>query len=137
MLTLIDSSVLIASSNPREARHGVAVAALEQAAAGALAVPAAILAETMAFVMARYGVFHQRVLWDAIAASGIEVLAADEELIECAREVDRRYEDAGFGFTDCVLLASCERVRSARVLSFDRRLAAYKPSFAGSLELLP
>ena len=67
----------------------------------------------------------------------IEVAAADEALLGRAREIDVAYADAGFGFADCTLLASCEALRCARVLSFDRRLVMYRPSFATTLEVLP
>jgi hypothetical protein len=36
-----------------------------------------------------------------------------------------------------VLLACCEHLRCSRVLSFDRKLALYRPTFAEHLELLP
>lgn len=69
--------------------------------------------------------------------SGIAILGTDAGLVSSACAIDRAYADAGFGFADCVLLATCERERTARIMSFDRRLALYKPSFAGSLELIP
>lgn len=96
-----------------------------------------ILAETMSFVRARYGLRHQRRLWDALETSGIEILPADHDLVVAARAIDATYADAGFGFADCMLLATCEREQASRILSFDRRLAAYRPGFAPALEVLP
>lgn len=137
VLTLVDTSVLVAASVSRETMHAQAAQAIRDAGSGTLGIPVSILAETMSFVRARYGSHHQRTLWDAIAGSGMEVLPADCDLVVAARRIDSGYSDAEFGFADCMLLATCERERAARVLSFDRRLAAYRPSFAPALEVLP
>ncbi|MBA4370334.1 MAG: hypothetical protein C0418_02005 [Coriobacteriaceae bacterium] len=134
---LIDSSLLIAAMNARETHHGRAAAALESSATSGVLVPVTILAETMGLVGRRYGLHHQRRIWDAALGSALTILSADAALIEQARAIDRAYEDVGFGFADCMLLATCERERIARVLSFDRQLAAYRPSFAAALEVLP
>lgn len=134
---LIDTSVLIAAARPRERLHTSAAAALRSAEGESLAVPVSILAETMSLLRARSGVDQQRRFWDGYMASGIELIAVDVELLDAARDIDRRYEDVGFGFADCTLLAACERLRCARLLSFDRRLAVYRPSFAPALQLLP
>lgn len=111
--------------------------ALKDAEGASLGVPVSILAEAMSLLGARAGVEQQRRFWDGFTASGIEIISVDADLLEAARDIDRRYEDAGFGFADCTLLAACERLRCSSVLSFDRRLAAYRPSFASALELLP
>jgi len=135
--TLVDSSVLIAAARAGETHHARAVAGLETRAAGGLGVPVTILAETMSFIGARLGVDQQRRFWDGFMVSGIEIVAVDADLLGTAREIDRRYADAGFGFADCTLLAACERERVSCVLSFDARLAAFRPSFAPALELQP
>ena len=136
MRVLIDSSVLIAAARSSETHHARAAAVLE-ASAGELGVPVTILAETMSFLGARLGVEQQRLFWDAFMASGIEVVAIDSESLEIARAIDARYADAGFGFADCTLLAACEQHRIAKVLTFDVRLAAFRPSFAAALEIQP
>ncbi len=137
MRSLVDSSVLIAAARPRESLHATAADALQSHAAGGIGVPATILGETMSFLGARVGINAQRSFWDAFMRSGIEIVQADAELLEIAREIDRRYADAGFGFADCTLLAACERERCACILSFDSRLASYRPTFAAAIELLP
>jgi len=136
MRALVDSSVFIAAARATETHHARARAALDEHGADGLATPVTILAETMSFIGARLGVDQQRRFWDAFMESGIEIIDADAELLRMARDIDRRYEDLAFGFADCTLLAACERGRVARVLSFDTRLAAYRPTFAPALELL-
>jgi len=136
-LILVDTSVLIAAARPRERSHVSAAAALKDAEVASLGVPVSILAEAMSLLGARAGIVQQRRFWDGFMASGIQLVSIDADLLEAARDIDRRYEDAGYGFADCTLLAACERLRCSRVLSFDRRLAAYRPSFAPALEVLP
>jgi predicted nucleic acid-binding protein len=134
---LTDSSFLIAAARPREQYHARAVTALGDLEGADLAMPVTLLAESLGFVLSRWGVGVQRQVWDMFRASGIEVVPVGPETIERARAIDERYADAGFGFAGCTLLACCEELRTARILSFDRRLAAYKPSFAPSLEVMP
>lgn len=137
MPMLIDTSALVAAANPREARHRDAVSALEAHSADGLVLPASVLAEALCFVNARYGIANQRRLWDALRESSIEVVPLDSALVRSARLIDERYVDIGFGFVDCTLLACCEARRIARILTFDRRLGAYRPTLAPSVELLP
>lgn len=135
--TLIDTSVLIAAANSREMRHVEAARALRALEGERAIIPVTILTETLCFVRTRYGLDHHRRLWASLQSSGIEVLPADVDLVQEAWRIDERYADVGYGFADCTLLASCEALRTARILSFDRRLAAYRPSFAPALEVLP
>lgn len=137
MPTLIDTSALVAAMNVSESHHVRTAEALKRLAPGGLMVPATILAETMSFARARFGLDVQRRLWDGLAVAGIEIVPADAALIARAREIDAAYADAGFGFADCTLLATCEVTRIARVLTLDQRLAAYRPSFSAGLEILP
>jgi predicted nucleic acid-binding protein len=136
MRALIDSSVLIAAARASETNHARARAALETHARQGLATPVTILAETMSFIGARLGVVEQRRFWDGFMSSGIEIVAVDVQLLEAAREIDRRYADVAWGFADCTLLAACECERSPHLLTFDTRLSAFRPSFAPAL-LLP
>jgi predicted nucleic acid-binding protein len=135
--TLIDSSVLYASTTTSETRHEEAAAAVRAASNDRLLLPVTILAETMSLVGSRRGLHHQRRLLDGVLASGIEIVPAESTLVIRAREIDCEYEDAGLGFADCMLLATCEHERIERILTFDCMLAVFRPSFAASLQLLP
>lgn len=137
MMALLDTSVLAAVASGRDTLHAQAVRALSDDAGSRLIAPVTVLTETMCLIRARYGVDAQRSFWDGFFAAGIEVVPLDDALLTAAREIEHRYEDAGYGFVDATLLATCEALRCARVLSFDRRLAAYRPSFATALEVLP
>jgi len=135
--TLIDTSALVAAMSVSETHHVRTAEALKRLAPDGLLIPVNILAETMSFARARFGLDVQRVLWDGLAVAGIEIVPADAALIARARVIDVAYADAGFGFADCMLLATCEVRRIARVLTLDQRLAAYRPSFSAGLDILP
>ena len=136
MRALVDTSVLYAAARPSESAHKSASRTLARHD-GELLVPETVLSELMNLVRFRGGVHAQRAYWDGFMKSGIQVLAADAELLEVARRIDRSYEDAGFGFVDCVLLASCEREQCSRLLTLDRTLSLYRPTFTQVLEILP
>lgn len=136
MRALVDTSVLYAAARPGEDAHESAVEALTMHA-GQLGVPETVLSELMSLIRVRAGVHIQRAYWDAFMKSGIEVIAADAELLQVARQIDHRYQDAGLGFVDCVLLAACEREKCSRLLTLDRALSLYRPTFAKALEILP
>ena len=137
MPILTDSSFLIAAARQKERFHGEAVSSLAGLSGDHMAMPITLLSESMGLVLSRWGVHVQRQVWDMFRASGIEVVPVGFETLEIARQIEERYADTGFGFADCTLLAVCEELRIARVLSFDRRLAVYRPSFAPGLEVLP
>ncbi len=137
MPILTDTSVLLAAGIQRESQHEVAAEALRAHADDGLVVPLTILTELLCFARSRYGIDQQRRMWAGLSATGITVIPVDLPMLSLAHDIDARYSDVGFGFADCILLATCEALRTARVLSLDRRLAAYRPSFAQSLEVLP
>ena len=136
MRALVDTSVLYAAARPSEHAHQSATQALARYS-GNLVVPETVLSELMSLVRVRAGVHAQRAFWDAFMKSGIQVISADSELLEAARRIDSTYEDAGFGFVDCVLLAMCEREQCSRLLTLDRTLSLYRPTSAKVLEIIP
>jgi len=134
---LTDTSFFFAVAHRGDDCHVAAVRALRNLGDADLVMPVTILAEMLGLVGSRLGVVRQRQIWMVFRSSGIEVVPVGSEVLDEARRIDERYTDVGYGFADCTLLASCEVLRTARVLSFDRRLAAYRPSFASSLEVMP
>lgn len=136
MRALVDTSVLYAAARPGEDAHECATQALAEHA-GTLLIPEVVLSELMSLVRVRAGVHAQRAYWDGFMKSGIQIVAAEAELLQAARRIDRMYEDAGFGFVDCVLLATCEREQCARLLTLDSRLSVYRPTFTQVLDILP
>lgn len=91
----------------------------------------------MAFLIARLGIEQQRRFWDAFMVSGIEVVAVDAAVLGEAREIDRAYADASFGFADCTLLAACETIKAGTLLTLDSRLGLYRPRYASGITIEP
>lgn len=137
MPILTDTSFFFAVAHQKDDCHVAAVRALRDLEDAELAMPVTILAEMLGLAGSRLGVARQRQIWGVFRSSGIEVVSVGPDVLEEARRIDERYADVGYGFADCTLLASCEALRTARVLSFNRRLAAYRPSFASALEVMP
>jgi predicted nucleic acid-binding protein len=134
---MVDSGALIGSAVPTDGYHARARATALSLAGQPHVSPVTIVAEAAGFIRLRYGLHHQRRFWDWVTEGSMDVLPVDLELIRQGRAIDEQYRDLGLGFADAILLACCERERCARIFTFDRRLAAFKPSFAPALELIP
>lgn len=137
MPVVLDSSVLIAAARSSETHHLAAAGALAAQESSGLVLPLTVLTETLAFHRRRWGVDIERAVWDRIAASNVTLFEIDSGVLRRARAIDNEYSDVGFGFVDATILACCEELRSTTVLSLDRRLSCYRPSFASALEVLP
>jgi predicted nucleic acid-binding protein len=136
-VTLADTSFLVALARQRETNHQAALEGLQRYGARDLSVPITVLSETMSLIGARWGRDAQRAYWRGVESSDIRILPVDPAAIAEAMRIDESYRDCGFGFVDATLLATCEALKDARILSFDRRLGAFRPSFAPALEVLP
>lgn len=136
-MILVDTSGWVGVMFPRDGNHLRAREAALALGGESHSTPVTTVAETAGLVRRRWGLSAERRFWDLFDAGQVDLLPVDAELMHEARTIDRRYSDLGLGFADSILLASCERERCARIFTFDRRLAAYKPSFAPSLELIP
>lgn len=137
MPTVLDSSVLIAAARSSETHHKAAVAAMAAHEPGGLVLPVTVLTETLAFHRRRWGADIERAAWDRITSSSITLFEIDARVLRRARAIDSEYADASLGFVDATILACCEEARIATVLSLDRRLSCYRPTFAPVLEVLP
>ena len=136
-VAILDTSVLIAAARAAETRHLDAARTLVEHSEGGLALPATVLTETLGLIRARWGADMQRTYWQRLSTMGFEIVPVGADLVENARRIDETYADAEFGFVDSTILACCEELRIARVLSLDRRLACFRPTFAPALEVLP
>lgn len=136
-MIMVDTGALVGVAVPQDGYHRNARAAAVALAGQSHVSPVTIVAEAAGFIRWRYGLHHERMFWDWAAEGSLDLLSVDMDLIRDARTIDRQYSDLGLGFADAILLAACERERCARIFTFDKRLAAFKPSFAPALELIP
>lgn len=136
-MIMVDSGPLVGASVPTDSHHARARTAALDMSSETQVTPITIVAEAASLIAKRYGLYEQRRFWDLVAEGELELLPVDLDLIRDARTIDQQYSDLGLGFADAILLACCERERCARIFTFDRRLAAYKPTFAPAVELIP
>lgn len=137
-MVVVDTSALVAALRPQDTNHAGAVHTLRTLAGERILLPWSALDETMMLIARRAGLDVQRRFWDAVLRGGYEIVPLDADVLRAARVIDETYHDSALGFFDSMLLATCERVRCARVFTFDRRhFPLYRPSFAAGLELLP
>jgi len=138
-MIIVDSGALIAAGHPGDANHARAVGVLRAATDSGerLLAPEPMLGELFGWFRRRDLSDRARRLWGLILRGAFEPTAMGADGVALAFDIDRRYADADLGFVDACLLATCERERCARLFTFDARLAAYKPTFARSLQILP
>ena len=137
MAVLVDTGILLALANKRDANHQATVTLLSSLRE-ALLVPTPVLTEA-AYLM-------NRVLGVEAEARLIASLGHGEMQIEevtradCLRAADllRVYNDANIGFVDAALVAIAERLKIQRLLTIDRRhFETIRPRHCAGFEILP
>jgi predicted nucleic acid-binding protein len=137
MAALVDTGILLALANKRDANHSAAVALLSSLAE-ALLVPTPVLTEAAYLTNRVLGVEAEARL---IASLGHgEMQLEDVTRADCLRAADllRTYAEANIGFVDAVLAAMAERLKIRRVLTVDRRhFEMIRPRHCAGFEILP
>lgn len=137
MAALVDTGVLLALANKRDANHAAAVNLLSSLRE-ALLVPSPVLAEVAYLTNRVLGVEAEVQLIVSLGQGELqleEVTRAD-----CLRAADllRTYADANIGFVDASLVAIAERLKIRRLLTVDRRhFEMIRPRHCASFEILP
>lgn len=73
-----------------------------------------------------------------ISAGRYELVSLDPDDVLRCFEIESRYADHDLGFVDASIVAACERLDVAAVVTFDRRdFASIRPKHRRALELLP
>ncbi len=137
MAALVDSGILLALANKRDAHHEEVVS-LWPSLREALLVPASVLTEA-AYLIGR--VISPAAEAELVASIGrgemrLEGLTAED----CLRAADllQKYASAHIGFVDASVVAVAERLRVRRVLTIDRRhFAIIRPRHCPAFEILP
>jgi predicted nucleic acid-binding protein len=137
MAALVDTGILLALANKRDANHQAAVALLSSLRE-ALLVPAPVLTEAAYLTSRVLGVEAEAVLVASLGRG--EMQLEDVTRADCLRAADllRTYADANIGFVDAALVAMAERLKIRRVLTVDRRhFDMIRPRHCDSFEILP
>ena len=137
MAALVDTGILLALANRRDANHQAAVALLTSLHE-ALLVTSPVLTEAAYLVNRVLGVEAETALVAGIGRGEMQLEELTRDDCLRAAELLRVYSEARIGFVDASLVAVAERLKMRRILTLDRRhFAMIRPRHCASFELLP
>jgi uncharacterized protein len=137
MAALVDTGILLALANRRDANHQAAVALLSSLRE-ALLVPSPVLTEAAYLANRVLGVEAEAALVASLGRGEMQMEEITREDCLRAAELLRTYAEARIGFVDASLVAVAERLKIRRVLTVDRRhFGIIRPRHCGSFEILP
>ena len=139
-MILVDTSALIAVTDPREAWHEAAAATWRRLreARERFLVTDLILAETIAWLRRRAG--HDVALraGERLMSSAVtELVFVDQALLQQAWLLFRRHRDQELSLTDCVSFALLRARKLHRVFAFDDDFRALGFELVGPVEAPP
>jgi len=137
MTAIVDTGFAYALAQPDDDEHIIArLFYLESLEALILPVPA--LTELSLLAHRDGGNFTAISMIQAIQHSRMIVTDLNSEDYDRAVEILVKYSDTRIDFVDTCVMALAERLKIARVLTFDRRdFGIYRPSHVKQFELLP
>jgi predicted nucleic acid-binding protein len=131
---LLDSGILFAYYNRRDAWHQVAVGLLD--AEEILLLPAPVIPEVDYLLGRRMGLPAQMALYEDIGSQVYQVVELSEPGYPRVLELNRQYQSLRLGFVDAAVIAIAEELGIRRIATLDRRHFGAVESKIG-LELLP
>ena len=135
-MLIVDTSVLIAAANTREANHHACAELLR--ADEALVVPAPVVTETCIMLDRRLGAPYEARFLATVAAGGFDVEALGTADYQRAADLVATYDELGLGFVDAAVVAIAERLGATRIATLNHRdFRVVRPAHAASLTLLP
>jgi len=137
MAALVDTGILLALANRRDANHQTAVALLSSLRE-ALLVPIPVLTEAAYVTNRVLGVEAEAALVASLGRGEMQLEEITREDCLRAAELLRLYAGARIGFVDASLVAVAERLKIRRVLTVDRRhFDMIRPRHCDGFEILP
>jgi uncharacterized protein len=137
MAALVDTGILLALANRRDANHKAAVALLSSLRE-ALLVPTPVLTEAAYLTNRVLGVEAEAALVASLGRGELQLVEVTCEDCLRAAEILRIYAEARIGFVDASLVAAAERLKIRRVLTVDRRhFDMMRPRHCDGFEILP
>ncbi len=135
-MLIVDTGILIAAANTREASHDVCAELLR--AEEALVVPAPVVTETCMMLERRLGPPYEARFLAAVAAGGLEVEALGTADYQRAADLVATYDELGLGFVDASVVAVAERLGATRIATLNHRdFRVVRPAHVASLTLVP
>jgi len=138
-MILVDTGALYALIDRNDVNHAGAKEFYQEVIGKeAFCISLSILTETWLLIDARLGTYFANTFWMSVSQGVFEILEIDRYDLGIALEIEKRYQDSGFGFIDSSSFALCEKHKIQKVFTYDRKhFGIYRPSFAAFLQLLP
>lgn len=135
MAVLLDTGVLFAYYDRRDAWHPASRSLIESEAGG-LVVPAPVISEVDYLLGERFGTQAQLSFYEGLVDGSFFVADLPQEIYPRVLDLNRKYERFRLGFVDAAVMALAEHLGMGRIATTDRRhFNAVK--LALPLELLP
>ncbi|GAA1940422.1 type II toxin-antitoxin system toxin ribonuclease C26 [Streptomyces durmitorensis] len=134
---LVDTGVLIAIADRRDAHHAACVTFAE-GFQGRLMVLPTVVTET-AWMLERYlSPEAEASFLDSVAAGQLELVGLEPRDLARTADLVRKYADFPLGTVDASVVAVAERLRLAEVATLDRRhFSAVRPQHVQGFTILP
>ncbi|MFF1381779.1 type II toxin-antitoxin system VapC family toxin [Streptomyces sp. NPDC058308] len=134
---LVDTGVLIAIADRRDAHHAECLAFAE-GFQGRLKVVPTVVTET-AWMLERYlSPEAEAGFLDSVAAGQLDLVALEQGDLARTADLIRTYADFPLGTVDASVIAVAERLRLAEVATLDHRhFSAVRPEHVKAFTLLP
>lgn len=137
MSAILDTSFLLALSNPNDTNHkqviGVARKLREP-----LILPISVLPEVCYLLASRVNHAAMRQLLQQLTKSETSLEVIDYTDLKRVNEILQQYSDSRLDFVDATIVAIAERRNITRILSLDRRdYTMIRPKHCPFFELLP
>lgn len=133
---IVDTSILVAAADRRDASHERAVAVLQSDEGMVVSEP--VVVETAWYIERRMDVGVEAVFLRALDEGPLvveDVTPADRNR---AAELITVYEDARLGYVDAVTMAIAERLGERRIATLDRRdFSLVRPRHVEAFEIVP
>ena len=137
MAVLVDTSGLYALVDASEREHRL-VSSFVRASTEPLMVPVTVLPEIDYLCARRLGVAVEVAVLGAIARGEFALEPFSEADLERSLELVERYADSDIGLVDASIVATAERLRISRILTFDHRhFSVFHPRHCDAFELVP
>ena len=120
---IIDSSAFLAMLDAKDKYHHQAQSFLSKNNNALFCVPVPIFAETMTLVKARLGSKAAISLGESIFISPLfQLVALPEDEIQTIWIIFKKYDDKGWSYADCSILAVAQYVQIDTIFSFDHHI---------------
>lgn len=137
MSAILDTSFLLALSNPNDAHHQQVVSSARKLR-GALILPVSVLPEICYLLASRVSHAAMRQFLQQLTKSQTILETLDYTDLQRVSEILEQYHDSRLDFVDATIVAIAERRKITRILSLDRRdYTMIRPKHCAFFEILP